>query len=111
MSMRDPYQTIKTRHVTEKSALMGELQNRTSNKSLARCKSPKAVFIVDMQATKADVKAAVQQLYKDVKVTAVNTIRVKGKAKKRGRGRLGATAAFKKAIVTFAAGDVLEGGS
>ncbi len=54
----------------------------------------------------AEIKAAVEGLFK-VKVTAVNTLRVKGKTK-RFRGRLGQRTDYKKAIVTLAEGQKID---
>ncbi|HXS39944.1 MAG TPA: 50S ribosomal protein L23 [Stellaceae bacterium] len=63
-------------------------------------------FRVPLNADKRAVKAAVEGLFK-VKVTAVNTIRVKGKTK-RVRGRPGRRSDFKKAIVTLAEGSKID---
>ena len=60
------------------------------------------MFRVPLTATKREVKAAVEGLFR-VKVTAVNTIRVMGKLK-RVRGRPGRRADYKKAIVTLGEG-------
>jgi large subunit ribosomal protein L23 len=60
------------------------------------------IFRVPLSATKREVKAAVEGLF-NVKVTAVNTIRVMGKTK-RFRGRIGRRSDYKKAIVTLAEG-------
>jgi large subunit ribosomal protein L23 len=60
------------------------------------------VFHVPLTATKREVKAAVEGLFK-VKVTAVNTIRVQGKLK-RFRGRPGRRSDYKKAVVTLGEG-------
>lgn len=109
MAQKDPYQIIKHQHVTEKSMVLQELKNAKSNASLARCESPKYVFIVDTKANKHEIAAALEEIYRDkkIKVTAVNTINVKSKAR-RVRGRLGKTAAFKKAVVTLEKGDSLD---
>lgn len=108
--MKNPYNVIVKRHITEKSTMLGGLQNSNSNKSVARCKTPKVVFIVANDATKQDVSFAIEAIYKEknVKVRSVNTITVKPKEKRRGKGRLGTTATFKKAIVTLEPGDTLE---
>jgi large subunit ribosomal protein L23 len=63
-------------------------------------------FRVPLEADKRSVKAAVEGLFK-VKVTAVNTIRVKGK-QKRFKGRLGERSDYKKAIVTLAEGSKID---
>jgi large subunit ribosomal protein L23 len=64
------------------------------------------VFHVPLTATKREVKAAVEGLFK-VKVTAVNTIRVQGKLK-RFRGRPGRRSDYKKAVVTLGEGQRVD---
>ena len=61
----------------------------------------KYVFKVQSNATKADVAAAVEAMFK-VKVAAVNTINMKKKPKRMGV-HAGYTSEWKKAIVTLAA--------
>ncbi len=109
MSTKSPYDIVKRRYITEKSTLLTSLKDKNSNPSLRRFELPKYVFIVDPKATKTEIASAVEEIYADrkVKVTAVNTINVKGKMR-RVRGRLGRTTAFKKAIVTLEKGDELE---
>lgn len=106
---KDPYQIIKHQHVTEKSQMLEGLKSATSNPSLARCESPKYVFIVDPTANKQEIASALEEIYseKKIKVVAVNTINVKAK-QRRVRGRLGMTKSFKKAIVTLEKGDSLD---
>ena len=72
--------------ITEKATLLSE-QN-------------KVVFRVAMDATKDEIAAAVEELFK-VKVVKVNTLIQKGKTK-RFRGRTGRRSDVKKAIVTLA---------
>lgn len=109
MTKQNPYNVVKHRHITEKSSMLLGLQNAQSNRSVARFELPKYVFIVDKKATKPQISQAVEQIYADrnVKVVSVNTINVKGKAR-RVRGRSGRTSDFKKAIVTFQKGDTLD---
>jgi large subunit ribosomal protein L23 len=64
------------------------------------------IFRVPLTATKREVKAAVEGLFK-VKVTAVNTIQVQGKLK-RFRGRVGRRPDYKKAIVTLVEGQRVD---
>lgn len=59
-----------------------------------------------INATKTEIKRAVEELF-DVKVTAVNTIRVKGKTKM-FRGRVGRRSDYKKAIVSLAEGQSID---
>ena len=64
------------------------------------------VFKVAKNATKPEIKAAVEQLF-DVKVTAVNTMIRKGK-KKTFRGVKGQQSDVKKAVVTLAEGYTID---
>jgi large subunit ribosomal protein L23 len=77
-----------------------------TEKSTAHSEQNKVVFNVDNKATKPEIKAAVETLFK-VKVTAVNTIVRKGK-EKRFRGVKGRTSDVKKAIVTLAEGQSID---
>ena len=63
-------------------------------------------FRVSMDATKPEIKAAVEGLFK-VKVLAVNTLRQQGKIKM-FRGRPGQRGDFKKAMVTLAEGQSID---
>jgi large subunit ribosomal protein L23 len=63
-------------------------------------------FRVRLEASKPQIKQAVEGLFK-VKVTAVNTLRVKGK-EKRFRGHVGQRSDWKKAIVTLAEGQSID---
>ena len=64
------------------------------------------IFRVPLTATKREVKAAVEGLFK-VKVTGVNTIRVQGKLK-RFRGRVGRRPDYMKAVVTLGEGQRID---
>ena len=64
------------------------------------------IFRVPLTATKREVKAAVEGLFR-VDVTAVNTIRVMGKLK-RFRGRPGRRSDYKKAVVTLRQGQRID---
>src|ERR1700730_8546556 len=64
------------------------------------------IFRVPLAATKREVKAAVEELF-NVKVKAVNTIRVQGKLK-RFRGRVGRRSDYKKAVVTLGEGQRID---
>lgn len=64
------------------------------------------LFKVRKEATKAQIKAAVERLF-DVKVTAVNTLVRKGKTKI-FRGTRGVQSDVKKAIVTLAEGHTID---
>ena len=62
----------------------------------------KYVFQVAIDATKTEIKAAVEEIF-GVKVSKVNTIRMQGKVKRTGAYPAGRRAAFKKAVVTLTA--------
>jgi large subunit ribosomal protein L23 len=86
------YDTIVAPVITEKSTLLSE--------------ENKVVFKVAIDATKPQIKEAVEKLF-GVKVEAVNTIKVKGKTK-RFRGTLGRRNDFKKAIVKLVDGESID---
>jgi large subunit ribosomal protein L23 len=64
------------------------------------------IFRVPLTATKHQVRAAIEGLF-NVKVVAVNTIRVRGKLK-RFRGRMGQRSDYKKALVTLGEGQRID---
>jgi large subunit ribosomal protein L23 len=63
-------------------------------------------FQVDRSANKMQIKQAIETIF-NVSVTAVHTMNVRGKLRRRGM-RYGYTADWKKAIVTLAEGDRIE---
>ncbi|MCX5521253.1 MULTISPECIES: 50S ribosomal protein L23 [Kaistia] len=77
-----------------------------SEKSTIATEQSKVVFNVLKTATKPEIKAAVEALFK-VKVTGVNTLVRKGKVK-RFRGIVGKQSDVKKAIVTLAEGQSID---
>jgi large subunit ribosomal protein L23 len=86
------YDIIRSPVITEKATLGSEHAQVT--------------FRVAMDATKPEIKAAVEGLF-EVKVKAVNTLRQQGK-EKRFRGRLGRRAAYKKAMVSLEEGQSID---
>lgn len=64
------------------------------------------VFIVDRKANKLQIREAVEKLF-NVKVLGVNTLNMKPKAA-RSRLTVYKTAAYKKAIVKLADGEVIK---
>ena len=91
---KDPrhYDVIVAPVITEKATIASE--------------NNQIVFKVRRNATKPQIKAAVEQLF-DVKVTAVNTLLRKGKNKV-FRGVRGVQQDVKKAIVTLADGHRID---
>jgi len=77
-----------------------------TEKSTAASEHNKIVFNVAADATKPEIKAAVEALFK-VKVTAVNTLIRKGKSR-RFRGFKGRLNDVKKAIVTLEGGQSID---
>jgi large subunit ribosomal protein L23 len=77
-----------------------------TEKSTQGSEHNQVTFRVVKDATKPEVKAAVEALF-DVKVKAVNTLNQKGKIK-RFRGRLGKRNDVKKAIVTLEEGQMID---
>ena len=86
------YDVVLAPHITEKATLLSE--------------NNAVVFKVAGDATKPEIKAAVEALF-NVKVKAVNTIVTKGKTK-RWQGRPYKRSDFKKAIVTLAEGQTID---
>lgn len=83
---------LRAPHVSEKTARVQELNQY--------------VFEVAREATKADIKAAIEQLF-SVKVDAVNVVNVKGKTKS-FRFRTGRRGDWRKAYVKLAAGQSID---
>ena len=86
------YDVILAPHITEKSTLL--------------CEQNAVVFKVAGDATKPQIKAAVEALFK-VDVTGVNTIVQKGKTK-RWKGAPYTRSDIKKAIVTLKDGQSID---
>ena len=92
MSALSHYDIIRRPVITEKSTKVSEHN--------------KVIFVVAETATKPEIKAAVEALFK-VKVTAVNTLNRRGKLK-RFRNMLGRQSDTKRAVVTLAAGQMID---
>lgn len=92
MSRARMYEIIRAPLVTEKSTHQSEHSQIS--------------FKVSLEATKPEIKAAVEGLFK-VKVKAVNTLRVEGK-NKIFRGMRGRRSDWKKAIVSLVDGEKID---
>jgi len=92
MSEARHYDAILSPVITEKATLASEHNQ--------------VIFRVPLDATKPQVKAAVEKLFK-VKVKAVNTLRQQGKLKV-FKGVKGKQSDFKKAIVTLEDGHSID---
>lgn len=71
-----------------------------TEKSMNQMAEKKYTFLVHPQATKGQVKEAVEKMFEGTKVKSVNTMNLDGKTKRRGM-TFGKTAKTKKAIVTL----------
>ena len=77
-----------------------------TEKAMKSSEHNQVVFLVDVNATKTDVKKAVESVF-GVKVVSVNTLRQQGKQKV-FRGVKGVRNETKKAIVTLAEGQSID---
>jgi large subunit ribosomal protein L23 len=80
-----------------------------TEKSTAASQFRQYGFKTLLEATKPEIKSAIEQIFK-VKVVAVNTILQKGKSKK-FKGVEGRRSDYKKAIVTLAEGHTIDVGA
>ena len=85
------FEIIKTARLTEKGTRQSEKLNQYT-------------VVADRRATKTQIRQAVQELFK-VKVVRVNTMNVRGKARRQRTTQAGKTADWKKAVVTLKEGD------
>lgn len=93
MNQERIFQVLNGPHVSEKSANVADA-------------SDQYVFKVAVDATKSEIKKSVEQLFK-VKVTGVQTLRVKGKVK-RNRFGYSTKPTWKKAYVRLEQGQELD---
>ena len=85
-----------------------------SEKSYAAMAGGRYVFRCYPYANKIEIKQAVEEAFASQKITvmSVNTINIRGKERLRSRGRkriVGRSPDWKKAIVTLAPGQKIEG--
>ena len=92
-SATNAYEVIRAPRASEKTARLQEVSNQY-------------VFEIAKTATKADVKAAVEQIF-SVNVKAVNVVNVKGKTKS-FKFRQGRRGDWRKAYVTLAEGQSID---
>lgn len=93
MNQERVFQILLGPHVSEKAAVVAENSNQY-------------VFKVALDATKSEIRASVEQLFK-VKVDDVRTLRVKGKTK-RNRYGLSTKTSWKKAYVRLEQGQEID---
>jgi large subunit ribosomal protein L23 len=87
-----PFQVIVRPLITEKATILAG--------------DHKYAFEVDRRANKNQIREAVQKSF-NVRVLKVNTMNVRGKARRMGR-RVTHTRNWKKALVTLAEGDTIQ---
>ena len=92
--MKSLYDVIKAPLITEKGSLVSETSNQL-------------VFRVSREATKEEIKRAVEKLF-DVKVDSVRTTNYLGKTRKRFGKVAGRRADWKKAYAKLQAGESLD---
>ncbi len=82
-----------------------------SEKSYQLYQAGKYTFRVDPGASKTEIAKALEQAFSDqkIKVIDVHTVSMPGKKRRVGRLSPGSTSEWKKAIVTLAEGQRLEG--
>jgi large subunit ribosomal protein L23 len=88
------FDVIKTVRLTEKGTTQSDRFNQYT-------------VVADPRANKIEIRQAVEELFK-VKVLAVNTSNVNGKARRKRTHQQGRTSDWKKAIVTLKAGDKIQ---
>ncbi|MCP5204083.1 MAG: 50S ribosomal protein L23 [Pseudomonadales bacterium] len=93
MNQERIFQVLEGPHVSEKAAVVADTNNQY-------------VFKVALNATKAEIRKSVEQLFK-VKVENVSTLRVKGKVK-RNRYGFSTKPTWKKAYVRLAQGQDID---
>lgn len=111
--MRSPHDVIVQPHITERSVTLSYGDSRVQREEdLVR----KYTFVVAKDASKIEIKNAVEAIYnagkkkKDslIEVTSVRTIRMVGKKRRVGQKSTGYRPDRKKAIVTLAKGQMIE---
>ena len=93
MNQERIFQVLTGPHTSEKAAIVADANNQY-------------VFKVAIDASKAEVKKSVEQLFK-VKVSDVNTLRVKGKVKRNKNG-FSTKSTWKKAYVRLEQGQDID---
>jgi large subunit ribosomal protein L23 len=88
------FDIVKTVRLTEKGTRQGEKYNQYT-------------IVADRRATKPQIRTAVQELFK-VKVVKINTLNVRGKARRQRTAQAGKASDWKKAIVTLKDGDKIS---
>jgi large subunit ribosomal protein L23 len=88
------YDVVKTVRLTEKGAAQSEKFNQYT-------------VVADRRASKVQIRQAVEALFQ-VKVLKVNTLSVRGKARRKHTAAAGRDPSWKKALVTLKEGDKIQ---
>jgi large subunit ribosomal protein L23 len=88
------FEIIKTVRLSEKGTRQSDLLNQYT-------------VVADTRANKTQIRKAVQDLFK-VKVVKINTLNVRGKARRQRTTQAGRAPNWKKAIVTLKEGDKIS---
>tara|TARA_B100000214_G_scaffold369652_1_gene343070 strand:- start:3 stop:305 length:303 start_codon:yes stop_codon:yes gene_type:complete len=88
------YKVLVAPHVSEKSALIGEIANQYA-------------FKVAKDATRSEIKTAVERLF-NVSVVGLQVLNVKGKVKRNARGQKRRRPNWKKAYVRLDQGHEID---
>lgn len=88
------FDIIKTVRISEKGAMQAEKFNQYT-------------VVADRRANKIEIRKAVEELFK-VKVVAVNTSNVHGKARRQSTKHAGRDSNWKKAIITLKEGEKIN---
>ena len=94
MNSERMYKVLIAPHVSEKSALIGEIANQYA-------------FKVAKDATKSEIKIAVEQLF-NVSVVELQVLNVKGKVKRNARSQTRRRPNWKKAYVRLDQGHEID---
>ncbi len=88
------FDIVKTVRLTEKGTRQSDELNQYT-------------VVADRRANKTQIRNAVQELFK-VKVIKINTLNVRGKARRKRTAQAGVTNTWKKALVTLQEGDKIS---
>lgn len=88
------FDIIKTVRISEKGAMQSEKFNQYT-------------VVADRRANKIEIRKAIEELFK-VKVAGVNTLNVRGKARRQNTKHAGRDVNWKKAIVSLKEGEKIN---
>ena len=89
----NPYDVVYTVLITERGTNLTDKFN-------------KYLFKVNPSSNKVEIKAAVEAIFPEVKVSAVNTMTFLGKSKRMRSAKMGKRPDWKKAVVTLSEGKI-----